>query len=66
MSSLRQALEKINIPIDQFTYDPDTRKFYRAGQEWKRAGVDVVVRPVLHEGVRMKATEWLKRYGERG
>ena len=58
--------EKINIT--QFTYDPDTRKFrYRpTGQVWKRAGVDVVVRPVLHEGVRMKATEWLKRYGERG
>ena len=57
MPSLRQELEKINIT--QFTYDPDTRKFYRAGQEWKRAGVDAVVGRV--EG--MKATEWLKRYG---
>lgn len=66
MSTLRQELEKINtrIPITQFTYDPDTRKFYRAGQEWKRAGVDVAVGRVLYEGVVMKATEWLKRYGE--
>ena len=47
MPSLRQELEKINtrIPITQFTYDPDTRKFrYRpTGQVWKRAGVDAVV-----------------------
>lgn len=61
MPSLRQELEKINIT--QFTYDPDTRKFYRAGQEWKRAGVDAAVGPVRHEGVVMKATGWLKRYG---
>ena len=52
------------IPITEFTYDPDTRKFYRAGQEWKRTGVDIVVGPVLHEGISMKATEWLKLYGE--
>ena len=70
MPSLRQELEKINtrVPITQFTYDPDTRKFrYRpTRQVWKRAGVDIIVGPVRHEGVVMRASEWLTRYGERG
>ncbi|MBX3347787.1 MAG: hypothetical protein KF747_03500 [Nitrospira sp.] len=48
--------KRIRIPIDQFTYDPITRKFFRYGQEWKAAGVNAVVERV--EG--MKATEWLK------
>ena len=47
------------IPITEFSYDPLTPKFFRFGQEWKRAGVDAAVGPI--EG--MKATDWLKRHG---
>jgi len=51
------------IPIIEFTYDPATRKFFRYGQERVAAGVDRFVEPVVHDGVTMKASQWLKRYG---
>jgi hypothetical protein len=56
-----------HFKLTEFCYDEETRKFsYRpTGQLWKGAGVDAVVGPILHEGVVMKATEWLKTYGER-
>ena len=61
--TLRQELEKIKarLPINEFRYDPETRKFWRFGQVWKPAGVDAVVGPV--DG--MRASVWLKFYGAR-
>lgn len=59
--------KQLRIPINDFSYDPDTRKFryLPTGQVWKRAGVDAVVGPVEHQGLLIRATEWLKCYGER-
>ena len=52
------------IPITEFTYDPVTRKFFRYGVEWKRAGVDALVDRVEHEGQLIRATEWLQDMAE--
>ncbi|MEO7862718.1 MAG: hypothetical protein ABIU05_20240 [Nitrospirales bacterium] len=65
MSTVRQTLEKGNpfrIPIDQFSYDPDTRKFrYRpTGQVWKAGGIDALVEPVVHQGTLVKPSLWMK------
>jgi hypothetical protein len=48
--------------ISEFVYVPRTRKFSRYGTEWKAAGIDAAVGTVHG----MKASQWLKLYGERG
>lgn len=47
------------FPITEFTYDPTTRKFFRYGQEWKPAALDVAVGAVLHKGDTMTASKFL-------
>jgi hypothetical protein len=46
------------LPVNEFRYDPRTRKFYRFGVVWKAAGVNAALGTI--DGI--KATDWLKLF----